>query len=94
MARETRPLLHGEAVYPGDLAFFGADADHVIHVEILMAGGGTISADGATGSVRTLKEAQKNESARVRYHDKPQHRGDYLFSSRNTYLDSIDKVER
>jgi cell wall-associated NlpC family hydrolase len=94
MARETRPLLPGEDVYPGDLAFFGADADHIIHVEILMAGGGTISADGATSKVTTLKQARANESARVRYHDKPQHRRDYLFSSRNLYLDSIDKVER
>lgn len=94
MARETRPLVPGEDVYPGDLAFFGTDADHVIHVEVCMAGGGTVSADGATSRVLTLKQAKANPNARVRYHDKPQHRRDYLQTHRNLYLDTIDKTSR
>ena len=94
MARETRRLGPDEEPLPGDLAFYGADEGRIVHVEIRLAGGGTIGANGATSRVLTLAEARKNEKARVRFHDKPTHRGDYLYTARNLYLDAIDLVSR
>ena len=93
MARETRPLLPGEEVLPGDLHFYGKPGA-IIHVEIALAGGGTIGANGATSRVTTLKEARANPKARVRFHEKATHRADWLTVHRNLYLDALDAVSR
>lgn len=84
----------GAAPLPGDLCFYGQDAAHVTHVAIWLAGGKVLSADGATSRVTSLKSAQANPSARVRFHDSAKYRRDWLGIHRNTFLDTLDGVTR
>ncbi len=79
---------------PGDLCFYGRDAAHVIHVAIWLAGDKVLSADGATSRVLDLKSALANPTARVRLHDSPKFRRDFLGTHRNRYLDDLELITR
>ena len=98
LADETPNLVTapGAEPLPGDLCFYGTDAGNISHVAIWLAGGGCISADGATSRIKDLKTAKANPGARVRFHDSADFRKDqpYFAIHRNTYLDAIDRVSR
>lgn len=84
----------GATPLPGDFCFYGSDWAHVTHIAYVLAGGRVLSADGATSKVVDLKTAQANPSARVRLHDSPKYRKDFLGIHRNTFLDALDGVTR
>jgi cell wall-associated NlpC family hydrolase len=91
---ETRELGPGEGPRPGDLGFYGADALHVVHVVMWLAGGSIVSADGATWGITTLEQA-KAAGARVRLHPSMAYRREpYQRVRRNVYLDAVDNVTR
>lgn len=52
---------------PGDLGFFGADGQHVVHV-VIATPFGILSADGATSKIKDLVLAANNKASRVRLH--------------------------
>lgn len=81
----------GAKPLPGDLCFYGADAAHVTHVAVWLVGGRVVSADGATSKVTRLQVAAANPAARVRLHESPTYRRDYLATHRNRFLDDLDK---
>lgn len=93
LADKCRLLGGEEGPLPGDLLFYGGGWGSVIHVGVWLAGGKALSADGATSAVKDLQAAKANERARVRLHDTPVFRRDYLGCSRNTLIDAVDKVE-
>ena len=86
----------GAQPLPGDLCFYGHNPAQISHVSIWLAGGGCISADGATSRIRDLKTARASQSCRVRFHDVALYRRDLLFFAihRNLFLDDLDKVSR
>lgn len=84
----------GALPLPGDLCMYGQDAARVTHVAIWLAGGRVLSADGATSRVTELALAEANRAARVRLHDSPQYRRDFLGLYRNRFLDELDLVTR
>lgn len=90
----TRGLVEDESPQPGDLLFYGTDANHVIHVGVWLAGGKALSADGATSRVMDKRAAEANPAARVRLHDTPHFRRDYLETRRNVIIDAVDLVSR
>lgn len=92
---ETRKLLDVEKPEPGDLGFYGAASDQVIHVVIYLAGGHVLSADGATRAVKTIEEARKKGAA-VRLHQSPSYYKNAPFRGwhRNLFLDAKDNVTR
>lgn len=94
----TRALGSGptDLALPGDLAFYGADEKHIIHVATLDEYGGIVSADGATSHVTDLHVALANPANRVRRHDAVRYRRDtpYVAVHRNVYVDDLDKVSR
>lgn len=90
----TRGLGENEAPVPGDLAFYGVDPNHIIHVGLWLAGGRVLSADGATSRVQDKRLAEANPSARVRLHDTPQFRRDYVETRRNLLIDAVDRISR
>ena len=95
MADETPNLLLVAALpIPGDLVFYGAEWDRVVHVAIWLAGGKILSADGATSRVLDLKTARANPSSRIRLHDTMNFRRDWLGLHRHSFLDDVDKVTR
>ncbi len=84
---------------PGDLVFYGPDAEHVEHVAILMAGGKVLSADGAQPSVHSIEEALQHATFRVRLHEDMHFRrdipaGNPLAVHRNHWVDDLDLVTR
>lgn len=92
---EARELLVDERPAPGDLGFYGADAQHVVHVVVFLAGGHVLSADGATHQVRDLATAIAR-GAKVRVHQSEKYRSDVPFLGwrRFTALDELDHVTR
>lgn len=90
-----RALEPGEEAKPGDGVFYGANAQHIIHVGIWCAGGKVISADGATWGITSLEQA-KAARCKVRLHETMFFRPDQIFSvvRRNSYLDALDLVSR
>ncbi len=99
--------LAGADPLPGDLIFYGPDAQHVEHVAILLAGGKVLSADGAQPSVHTIEEALQHATYRVRLHatyrvrlhDDAHFRrdipaGNPLAVRRNHWVDDLDLVSR
>lgn len=95
-ADETPDLAtaFGALPLPGDFAFYGSDAGHVIHMVIWLADGRCLSADGASSYQRDLKTAQANPSNRVRLHDSLSFRRGLLGVHRNTFVDDLDHVCR
>ena len=63
----------------GDLGFYGADAAHVSHVVIALAGGHLLSADGACATITTPGAAQADPHCRVRVHHSVAYRSDVPF---------------
>ena len=88
----ARGLSDGEAPLPGDLAFYGQDPNHITHVGLWLAGGRVLSADGATSRVMDKRLAEANPAARVRLHDTPQFRRDYVETRRNALIDAVDRI--
>ena len=83
----------GEALpVPGDLVFYGLNPQRVTHVAIWLDGGRVVSADGATSRVTDLRAARANPGARVRLHEVPQYRRDFLSIHRNTFADAKDLI--
>lgn len=89
----SRAMVEHEPVILGDLAFYGTDAKHIIHVAMFTAGGKVISADGATWGITTLEQAKASRCA-VRLHENEHFRGDWVCNRRNVFLDRIDHVSR
>lgn len=98
LADDTANLLTapGAEPLPGDLVFYGADAEHISHVAIWLAGGMVLSADGATHRILDMDGARANPHNRVRLHDSPAFRPDlpYRAIHRFVHLDRLDKVSR
>lgn len=92
LSDKTRLLSGDEGPVPGDLCFYGQDYSHVIHVAVWLAGGRVLSADGATSRVTDKRAAEANPASRVRLHDTPVFRRDYLGCHRNTLIDVVDRV--
>ena len=92
---ETRALTLAEFPQPGDLGFYGSDAQHIIHVVIYVAPGKILSADGATRRITDLEHAVA-AGAKVRLHDSEKYRRDTIFQGwrRNSVVDSIEFVSR
>lgn len=93
-ADETANLvtLKGALPLPGDFCFHGYAIDKVVHVSYWLAGGGCISADGATKRIPTLAEATAKASCRVREHPLANFRADlpYFAVHRNKFVDDLD----
>ncbi len=89
----TTPLPEGVEPEPGDLIFFGPDAQHIEHVALALAGGKAIDAAGATPRLPTIELAIQS-GASVRVHDTLRYRGNFRGVHRNHFLDDIDAVCR
>lgn len=85
-----------DGVLAGDLAFYGYDDAHIVHVATLDEFGGVISADGATSHITNLRIALANPANRVRRHAKVAFRGDlpFMVVHRNVLVDAMDMVSR
>ena len=79
---------------PGDLLFYGLGPDHVEHVAIVLAGGRSLSADGATQHHLDIRVAEANPRCRVRIHERFNFRLDlpYRAVHRNTFVDLLDGI--
>lgn len=95
-ADETANLvtLKGALPLPGDFCFHGYAPDQVSHVSYWLAGGGCISADGATKRVTDLDVATAKSSCRVRLHPVADFRADlpWFAIHRNHWLNDLDGI--
>ena len=88
---DTMPLSSPEMALPGDLLFFGPSQEHVAHVAIVLAGGRSIDAAGATSTTTDIHDAVK-AGASVRTHANYYYRSNLLGAHRNHWLDAVDLV--
>lgn len=95
-ADETANLvtLKGALPLPGDFCVYGYDDNTISHVSYWMAGGGCISADGATKRIPDLAAAKAATHCRVREHPVANFRVDlpYFAVHRNHWLNDLDRI--